>query len=101
MIIIFADSPRIAINPSKSPHIVSVGDQLFLFCIVMGHPIPAITWYNNNTVFPQQIGPFYPVPTLYPHTTKYTCEAVNKAGDASASIIVMVKSKTIYIGKVL
>ena len=57
---------------------------LFLLCVF-------------NTAIPQQLGPLYLVPSDSPHTTKYTCEGTNYAGNmkntASASVIVVVESE--------
>jgi len=93
----FPDTPRVSIDPSDSPHTVTVGTRVLLYCIAEGRPIPTIKWYKNNTAIPQQLGPLYPVPTDSPHTTKYTCEGTNYAGNmkntASASVIVVVESE--------
>ena len=62
-----------------------------------GNPIPVIKWYNNNAAVPQKLGHLYLVPTDSPHTTKYTCEGTNNAGNmkntARASVVVIVESK--------
>jgi len=95
------DSPRVTIDPSDSPHTVSVGTTSLLNCMAEGHPIPTIKWYKNNTLIPQQLGQLFLVPTDFLHTTKHTCEGTNNAGNmrnsASASIVVIVESKNNFI----
>ncbi|XP_065903803.1 basement membrane-specific heparan sulfate proteoglycan core protein-like [Dysidea avara] len=90
-------APRVELDPADSPHTVTVGTRLFLYCIAEGHPIPTIKWYKNNTIIPQHLGPLYPVPTNSPHTTKYTCVGTNNAGNMkntdSASVIVVVENE--------
>jgi len=62
-----------------------------------GHPIPSIKWYKNSILIPLNLAHLYLVPTDSPHTTKYTCEGKNTAGNmtntARASIVVIVDSK--------
>ena len=95
---VFTDAPRVTIDPPDSPHTVSVDTRVFLYCIAEGRPIPTIQWYKNNVLIPEQTSQLYLVPTDSPHTTKYTCEGTNNAGNikntARASITVMVESKT-------
>ena len=96
----FLDSPRVSIYPSNSLHTVSVGTRLILYCVAKGHPYPTIKWYQNDFLIPQQ-SQLLLVPTDFPHTTKYTCEGTNNAGNmrnnARASIVVIVESKNNFI----
>ena len=91
----YADAPRIAIDPSQSPYMVTVGERLLLYCIAEGFPIPTIRWYENNTLVPQQSSPFHLASTNAPGTTLYTCEGKNSAGNminiARENIRVVVK----------
>ncbi|XP_065904619.1 basement membrane-specific heparan sulfate proteoglycan core protein-like isoform X2 [Dysidea avara] len=88
-------APRVTIDPPYSPHTVSVGTRVFLYCIAEGRPIPTIKWYKNNFLIPEQTSQLYLVPTDSPHSTKYTCEGINNAGNvkntASASVTVKVE----------
>jgi len=92
----FPDAPRVTIDPPDSPLVVSVGTRFFLYYIAEGHPVPTIKWYKNNTGIPQQTSQLYLVPTDSPHTTKYTCEGANNAGNmkntAQATVVVKVES---------
>jgi len=93
---LYTDAPRIAINPSQSPHIIPVGERLFLYCMAEGFPIPTIQWYVNNTSTPLQSSPLYLASSDAPGTTVYTCEGRNNAGNmenvAHANVTVIVKS---------
>ena len=95
------DSPRVTIDPSDSPHTVNVETTSLLNCMAEGNPIPTIKWYKNDTLIPQQLGHLFLVPTDFPHTTKYTCEGTNNAGNmwnsARASIVVIVESKNNFM----
>ena len=92
----YLDAPRITIDPPQSPHMVNVGERLLLYCIAEGFPIPAIQWYKNYALIPQQSSQVYLASTDIPSTTVYTCEGKNNAGNiqniARASITVIVKS---------
>ena len=94
--IYYVDTPRISINPAQSPHMVSVGKTLLLYCIAEGFPIPTIKWYKNHILIPQQISQVYLASTDTPGTTVYTCEGENNAGNmknkAHANITVIVES---------
>ena len=95
LLFLHTDAPRMTIDPPQSPHVVTVGDRLLLYCIAKGFPIPTIQWYKNNTLIPQQSSPLYLASTDTPGTTVYTCEGKNNAGNmqnvARASITVTVK----------
>ena len=95
------DTPRISINPARSPHTVSVGNTLLLYCIAEGFPIPTIKWYKNHTLIPEQTSQVYLASTDTPGTTVYTCEGENNAGNmknkAHANITVIVKGMCIYL----
>ena len=95
LLYLYTDAPRITIDPPESPHVVTVGDRLLLYCIAKGFPIPTIQWYENNTPIPQQSSPLYLASTDTPGITVYTCEGKNKAGNmqniARANITVVVK----------
>ena len=98
---ICVDAPRIAIDPSLSPHAVIVGERLLLYCIAEGFPIPTIQWYENNTLIPRQSSPFHLASTNAVGTTLYTCEGKNSAGNminiARKNIIVVVLCMFLYI----
>ena len=91
----------VTIDPPQSPYTVIIGTRLLLYCIVKGFPIPTIQWYKNSVEIPGQTLPFYLVSTSFPHTTMYTCEGKNNAGNmkniARANITVNVKSMSFYI----
>ena len=97
----YVDTPRISINPARSPHTVSVGNTLLLYCIAEGFPIPTIKWYKNHTLIPEQTSQVYLASTDTPGTTVYTCEGENNAGNmknkAHANITVIVKGMCIYL----
>ena len=92
---IYADAPKITIDPSQSPYMVMVGEIVLLKCIAEGFPIPTIRWYENNVLIPQQSSLFHLASTDAPGTTLYTCEGRNNAGNminiAQANITVAVK----------
>ena len=97
----YVDAPRISISPARSPHMVSVGKTLLLYCIAEGFPIPTIKWYKNHTVIPEQTSQVYLASTDTPGSTVYTCEGENNAGNmknkAHANITVIVESMYIPI----
>ena len=93
----YLDALRVSIYPHGSDYTVSVGNKLFLYCIVEGLPASTtIQWYENNTLIPQQTSTLYEVPTNTPHVMLYSCEARNNAGNmentAHASITVTIKT---------
>ena len=94
------DAPVVTIDPPQSPYTVIIGKRLLLYCIVKGFPIPAIQWYKNSVEIPGQTLPFYLVSTSFPHTTVYTCEGKNNAGNmkniARANITVKVESMSFH-----
>ena len=97
----YIDAPRIAIDPTQSPHTVNVGERLILYCTAEGFPIPTIQWYKNNVPILQKPPQSYlAASTNTPGTTVYTCEGKNNAGNmkntANANITVIVKSMYVY-----
>ena len=94
---IYADAPRITIDPPQSPNTVDVGERLLLYCIAEGFPIPTIHWYQNDVLIPRQSSPVYVASTSFPGTTVYTCEGTNNAGNmknvARANVTVIVIRK--------
>lgn len=93
----YTDAPRVSIYPPGSTYKVNVGTKLFLYCIAEGLPTPTIQWYENSVVIPEQTSMLHEVITDTPHTTLYSCEAKNNAGNmentAHASINVTVESR--------
>ena len=94
------DAPVVTIDPSDSPHIVSVGTRLFLYCEAHAQPTPMVQWYSGTTALHYIAQPFrqsYRVPTSTPHSTKYSCVVTNNAGSTTytmhESIRVTVQSK--------
>ena len=94
-----SDGPRVSIV-NQSPYMTTVGSIGTLYCRASGKPIPTVQWYKD--VFPitplsstfQQV---LLVPTNTPHTTVYTCVAINYAGGEKhvglANITVIVRGK--------
>ena len=71
-----------------------------LFCKAAGRPIPLVQWYIGNAPvnpFPSRLQQSVIVSTDKPHTTVYTCKAVNYIGNTkciqSANITVIVNVK--------
>ena len=68
------------ISPLESPLTVSVGGHLPIYCVATGgDPVPYVQWYNESLpVYPELLQLYqqiYLVPTHFPHTTAYTCQA--------------------------
>ena len=87
----------VTIEPPQSPYTVFVGKRpLLLHCKVKGFPYPTIQWYKNSVEIPGQTLQYYVVSTSFPHTTVYTCEGKNNAGNmkniARANITVKIES---------
>ena len=94
------ETPQMIISPSQSPHRVTVGTQLLLYCAAEGLPTPTVQWHSNG--FPlhplqQPYQQLYLVPTDSPHTTVYTCIGRNNIRGvdhvAEANVTVIVESK--------
>ena len=92
----YTDAPRVSIFPHGSTYKVNIGTKFFLYCIAKGLPTPTIQWYENNTRIPVQTSVLHEVLTNTPHTTLYSCEAKNNAGNIEntvhANITVIVES---------
>lgn len=78
------------------------GEELVLPCQVIGHPTPKIQWYRNKE--PLQNTPgiaisqetngqcLLTIAEVFPEDAgEYTCQAVNKIGDASSTVSVIVE----------
>ena len=89
-VFLFADAPVLTINPSKSPHIVSVGTRLLLDCQAHAQPAPLVQWYKNGATAlnyaAQKFHQSYKVPTASPHSTVYSCVATNNAGNTTNAV---------------
>jgi len=90
------------ISPSQSPHRVTVGTQLLLYCAAEGLPTPTVQWHSNDVPLHPLQQPYqqlYLVPTDSPGTTVYTCIGRNHIRGvdhvAQANITVIVESKEI------
>ena len=88
------------ISPSQSPHRVTVGTQLLLYCAAEGLPIPTVQWYSNDVPLHPLQQPYqqlYLVPTDSPHTTVYKCVGRNNIRGvdrfSQAKVKVVVESK--------
>ena len=69
-----------------------------LFCRAKGRPSPSVQWYKDDTAVNPFLSPMqqsFIVPHNMPHTTVYTCKAMNNVGNTecekSANITVIVK----------
>ena len=98
---ILSDAPVVTIDPSQSPHTVSVGTRLFLNCETHGQPIPMVQWYKGTTAVSYSVQQFhqsYRVTTSTPHSSVYSCVATNNASNTThtvhKSIKVIVQSKS-------
>ena len=93
----YTDAPRVSIYPPGPAYKVNIGTKLFLYCIAEGLPTPTIQWYENGVLIPEQTLVSHEVITNTLHTTLYSCEAKNNAGNmenkANANITVTVESK--------
>ena len=95
------DPPVVTIDPSLSPHIVSVGTRLFLDCRADAQPAPIVQWYKNGVTAlnyaAQKFHQSYRVPTAAPHSTVYSCVVKNNVSNTTntveKSITVIVQSK--------
>ena len=91
---------QMIISPSQSPHRVTVGTQLLLYCAAEGLPTPTVQWYSNDVPLHPLQQPYqqlYLVPTDSPHTTVYSCIGRNNIRDldlfARANVTVIVEGK--------
>jgi len=98
----YLEPPQMIISPSQSPHRVTVGTQLLLYCAAEGIPTPTVQWNSNDVPLHPLQQPYqqlYLVPTDSPHTTIYTCIARNHIRDvdrvAQVNVTVIVDSKEI------
>ena len=74
---------------------INVGSVEVVYCQADGKPIPTVQWYKGGTPVTPLSSNFLLIPTDSPHTTVYTCEGVNYAGNKKhvgiANITVIVK----------
>ena len=84
------DPPVVTIDPSQSPHVVSVGTRLIFYCHADAQPAPLVRWYKNGATAlnyaAQKFHQSYSVPTVAPHSTVYSCVATNNAGNATNTV---------------
>ena len=96
ILVYFLDCPFVSIA-NKSPYMVKVGSLAILLCSATSKPSPLVQWCKEEiTCHPPHLDQsFYVVPTNVPHTTIYTCKAVNYIADVkcsrSANITVIVQ----------
>ena len=76
------DCPLVFIA-NKSPYIVKVGSLAILFCSATSVPSLLVQWCKDEVTCrsPQLDQSFYVVPTDVPHTTVYTCKAMNNVAN--------------------
>ena len=93
------DCPVVSI-PNESPYTINMDSLAVLYCTADGRPIPTVQWFENNdavTPLPSPYQQQFIVPTNTPHTTVYTCKAINRPRNRkcvrSASVTVVVESK--------
>ena len=72
---------------NKSPYIIKVGSLAILFCSATSKPSPLVQWCKDEITCrsPQLDQSFYVVPTNVPHTTIYTCKAMNYVANVKCS----------------
>ena len=82
---------------NKSPYMVKVGSLAILFCSATSKPSPLVQWCKDKVTCrsPHLDQSFYVVATNVPHTTIYTCKAMNYVANVkcsrSANITVIVQ----------
>jgi len=98
----YLEPPQMIISSSQSPHRVTVGTQLLLYCAAEGIPTPTVQWHSNDVPLhplQQLYQQLYLVPTDSPGTTVYTCIGRNHIRGvdhvSQANITVIVESKEI------
>ena len=103
VIFITLESPQVIISPAQSPHRVTVGTQLLLYCAAEGLPTPTVQWHSNDIPLHPLQQPYqqlYLVPTDSPHTTVYTCIGRSNIRGvdhvAQANVTVTVESKQTF-----
>ena len=101
ILFISLDAPLVSIA-NVSPYETDVGGVAVLYCTARGNPVPKVQWYKDDTAvnpIPSAFQQSLVVQTSMPHTTVYTCKAINYAGNIKhttyTNITVIVKRKQI------